>query len=321
MSTHADLLTELNGLMRLTAIEADIARSRSLQARDEEVRDELLQNARNADTRRLALHQAVRELGGVPDVLGVALDRMVTLARTQVLDQTMPINEALLADLALEHQLRDRSAFARVIAEALDETDTASMLERVGAAHVAAIEWIEARLGEVALGGPAALRPTPLQSTAAIAQRVATLPSQALAAGINRGVAVADGIGNRLGERLGRTRDAAEITAEATAEGLAAGRETMLRTAERRAADEGAGDAVRSLRQARRDVGALSADELPIQRYGNMNADRAIARIEKLDDPGDVRTVRNFEAQHKNRSSVLRALDERFSELAGEAMS
>jgi bacterioferritin (cytochrome b1) len=317
MTSTADLLTELNGLLRMTAVEADIARSRSTQARDDDVRQELLQNARNADLRRVGLQERITQLGGVPDLLGVALDRVSTAARTQVLDQAMPINESLMADLVLEHQLRDRAAFARVLADTQGRRDVVSTLEKVEAAHEAAIEWIETRLGEVALGGPSALRPTPLQSTAAVGRRVATLPTRAVAAGINRGLAVADRMGDRVGERLGRTREGAGAAEDA----LVAGRDTFLREAEAQSEARGEGVAVTALHRTRADAGALTARELPIDRYENLTAARAIERIQRLGDAVDVRAVREFEAQHKNRSSVLRAADERVSELAGEAMS
>ncbi len=317
MTSTADLLIELNGLLRMTAVEADIARSRSAQARDEAVRQELLQNARNADVRRVALQRRIGELGGVPDLLGVAFDRVATAARTQVLDQAMPINEALMADLTMEHQLRDRAAFARVLAETQGRREIVSTLEKVEAAHVAAIEWIETRLGEVAMGGPSALRPTPLQSTAAVGRRVATLPSRMAVAGINRGLAVADRVGDRVGDRLGRTREVAGAAEDA----FMAGRDTFLREAEAQSDARGERGAVTALHRARADAGALSARELPIDRYENLTAARVIQRIQRLDDAADVRAVREFEAAHKNRSSVLRAADGRVSELAGEAMS
>lgn len=313
MTSTADLLTELNGLVRLTAVEADIARSRSTQARDDAVRRELLENARHADLRRVALQREVSRLGGAPDLIGVALDRLAAAARTQVLDQAMPISEALMADLAMEHQLRDRAAFARVVADSVDQPRTASTLEKVEAAHMAAIEWIETRLGEVALGGPSALRPTPLQTTAAVGRRVATLPSRTVLAGINRTLAVADRVGERVGDRLGRTRDVAE-------DAFVAGRDAMLSDAEEQAAERGDRNRVTSLRQVRGEAGALSADELPIARYENLTAARAITRIQQLEDAQDVRAVRAFEAGHKDRTSVIRAADERISELASDAM-
>lgn len=321
MPTRADLLNEMNGLMRLTAIEADVARSRATQARDESIRGELLDNARHADVRRLALHREVASLGGVPDILGVALDRIVTVARTQVLDQAMPITEALMADLVLEHQLRDRAAFARVIADSLEERRSVETLEKVEAAHVAAIEWIETRLGEVALGGPAALRPTPLQATAAVGQRVATMPSRVMVAGINRGIAVAERLGGRVGDRVGRAREVTEAAEGAFEEAFAAGRDTLLRTAESESESRGERRAATALHRVRAESGALSAEELPIRRFETLTAAQAITRIERLDDAGEVRAVRSFEAEHKNRSSVLRAADRRVTELAGEAMS
>jgi hypothetical protein len=317
MPSSSDLLNELNGLVRLTVVEADTARHRAVQARDQEVRDELIRNARHADIRRVALQRSVTDLGGVPDVLGVAMDRVATAARTQVLDQALPIRQALMADLALEHQLRDRAAFARVIAESLNHADVSATLDKVEAAHVAAIEWIEARLGEVALGVSSALRPTPLQSAAAVGQRVATLPSRAMVAGINRGIAVADQLGGRIGDRLGRTRDAVDVAADA----LVAGRDTMLRTAEQRSADEGASGVVTALHSARSASGALTARELPIPRFEELTAAQAIAKVDKLDDATEVQAVRDFEEAHKNRSSVLRAADRRTGAIAGEAMS
>jgi hypothetical protein len=192
-----------------------------------------------------------------------------------------------------------------------------STLEKVEAAHVAAIEWIETRLGEVAMGGPSALRPTPLQTTAAVGRRVATLPSRVAVAGINRGLAVADRVGDRVGDRLGRTREVAGAAEDA----IMAGRDTFLREAEAQSAARGEDAAVTTLHRARAESGALSAKELPIDRFENLTAARAVARIQQLDDAADVRAVREFEAQHKNRSSVLRAAEQRVSELAGQAMS
>ena len=111
--------------------------------------------------------------------------------------------------------------------------------------------------------------------------------------------------------------DAAEVAADA----LIAGRDSMLRTAEERAGEEGASRVVTALHSTRSDVGALSAQELPIPRFENLTAAQAIGKLERLDDAGDVEAVRNFEAEHKNRSSVLRAADRRIGELAGKAMS
>lgn len=317
MPTHADLLTELNALVRLTAVEADVARSRSVQARDADTRDELLQNARHADVRRLALQQAIGDLGGVPDLLGVTMDRILNAARTQLFDQAMPLRQALMGDLVLEHQLRDRAAFARVLAGSLDEDRVVETLQRVEDAHLAAIDWIEARLGEVALGGPTALRPTPVQAVAAVGQRVATLPSRAAVRGVNRGIALAERIGDRIGERTGRAREIAEAAEDA----IDSGRDTFLRETEQQSARRGEDRTADALHRARAETGALSAKELPIQRYENLTAAQAVARVRALDDAGDIRAVRAFEAEHKDRASVLRAADDRIAELAGEAMS
>jgi hypothetical protein len=220
----------------------------------------------------------------------------------------------------LEHQLRDRAAFAKVLADSLGHRRTVSLLENVRAAHDAAIDWIETRLGEVAIGGPAALRPTPLQSTAAIGRRVATLPSRAVLAGINRGLGVADRLGDRLGDRVDHTVGRAVEVADAAGGAARVGGGRFLRQVESQADARGESDTASSLRRTRAETGTLSASELPIARFENLTAAKAIARIHELDDAEDARAVREFESRHKNRSSVVRAAEERISELVTEAM-
>ena len=74
---NAELITQLNALLRLTAHEAATARARVAQATTDETRKELTENARNSDRRAGALRQAVRDLGGAPDLVGVYRDRFV----------------------------------------------------------------------------------------------------------------------------------------------------------------------------------------------------------------------------------------------------
>ena len=83
-----------------------------MQARDEAVRDELATNAANAHERAQLIAAALRDLGGVPDVITPVLGRPTALAKT-VVEQGQPIAAALFGDLALEHQLLEAPAILR----------------------------------------------------------------------------------------------------------------------------------------------------------------------------------------------------------------
>jgi bacterioferritin (cytochrome b1) len=317
MNPTAELVAELNHLIRMTAAEATIARSRVVQARDDDVRAELTANARNAERRGDRLARAVRDLGGVPDRLGAVVATGGTLVRTQLLDQAAPVTEALLADLALEHQLRDRAAFARVLADTVDEPRIAALLEEIEAAHGETIDWIGTRLGEVALGGPAALQPTPMQAVAGVGRSVALVPQRVATAGANRAMELAGRVADGVGARLGRTRE----LAEAAEETLVAGRDAVLRAGEEQAAAQGAGRAVRAIHEARSRAGALSVEELAVPRYDSLNVTQASTRVRRLDDADDVRAVLAYEEANKARQRVIDAARGRLTELAEQAVT
>lgn len=163
--THTDtdkLIGQLRILHQLTNTEAQIARTRVVQARDDSVRRELTTNATNAQERAKAIAAALRELGGVPDVITPALGRATALAKA-VVEQGQPLAGALFGDLALEHQLLDRARYLEALADAADHTDTRLLARRLQAAHQETVEWINSVLVQEAAGEPTAVRPTPVQ--------------------------------------------------------------------------------------------------------------------------------------------------------------
>ena len=180
MSTRTDLVSQLNALLRLTHTEIMVAETRRAQAATRDIERELDANADKARQRSLLLVDAIRDLGGVPDVLGVAAGRFAATAKATT-EQGQDLVEALLGDLALEHQLLDRARLASMLADVAGETATKRTLERLETAHTATIDWLMTRLGEVAVGGPAALRPTPMQTVVGPdAGSAASLPATSL---------------------------------------------------------------------------------------------------------------------------------------------
>ena len=116
MTDNAKIINQLRALVLLTQTEEQVARTRVSQARTEAVRRELTQNADHAAERTRAITDQLRALGGVPDVVTPALGRLSAVLKAGF-EQVEPLEEALLQDLSLEHQLHDRATYLKVLAE------------------------------------------------------------------------------------------------------------------------------------------------------------------------------------------------------------
>jgi len=188
VTTTATLQTQLRTLLDLTNTEIQVAETRVAQARTEAVRRELTQNAGNARHRAEAITRVLRDLGGCPSVTGPLFGRAAALVKTMV-EQAQPFDEALLGDLQLEHQLLDRARYVKALAVAAGHADVEALADRLVTAHSATVEWLTTVLAELALGGPAALRRTPLQAAAGAAVRLVNAPVNWTARGLDRAVA------------------------------------------------------------------------------------------------------------------------------------
>jgi bacterioferritin (cytochrome b1) len=311
------LLNELAALLRLTRAEAQIARVRISQARREEIRRELEENADEADRRAGRLQETLRRLGGTPDVLGDTVGRVTALTKVTA-EQVQPFSEGLLGDLALEHQLRDRVIFTRVLAESQDESSVVELMSELEQAHTETIGWIRLRLAELAQGGPVALAPTPTQAAVSAVARFATLPSRQGAAAFNKAADVLQrGRGNAQ-QALGSTRKKARQTAEATGEVVTAGRDAALARAEEVAPSA---ELRKAAREAREDLGTIEAEDLPISEYDALSGIEAIAEVNGLESAEDVRVVLQYELAHKDRKGVSTAAQKRLTELGKESIN
>ena len=116
MSPQTKIINQLRALALLTQTEEQVARTRISQARTDAVRRELTQNADNAAKRSLDITEQLRSLGGVPDVRDPR-DRPALRDPQGHLRAGRPLEEALLTDLQLEHQLLDRATYVKVLAE------------------------------------------------------------------------------------------------------------------------------------------------------------------------------------------------------------
>jgi hypothetical protein len=314
-SETTTLLAQLRALLELTHTEIQVAETRIAQARTEAVERELTQNARHGRERALQIEAAIRELGGFPDVIAPLFGRAAAAVKA-LTEQAEPFDEALLGDLALEHQLLDRARYAKALAVAAQHKDVQDLADRLITAHSATVDWLTTVLAEDALGGPAALRRTPMQAATGIAVKLVNLPLTWSARGVDRAVDALRTTQPRINGLAERGSQARDVAAKA----IAASRDAALETAEKVTRDAGAGDAADMLHSLRGAAGVVTAEELPIADYDDLNVGEAVAAIKDLDEPAELRVVIAYEERNKNRHGVVSAAQTRVADLAREVV-
>ncbi|WP_459546703.1 ferritin-like domain-containing protein [Nocardia sp. X0981] len=307
------LLTQLRAVLDLTHTEIQVAETRIAQARTDAVRRELSENADNARARAEAIEAALRELGGFPEVIGPFLGRVAAAVKAMA-EQAQPFEEALLGDLALEHQLLDRARYIKALATNARNTEIVDLAQRLITAHSATVEWLTTVLVEDALGGPAALRRTPLQAVTGTAVKLANLPVAWSARGLDRALDAVRATPPALSELLARGAHAGDIAAKS----LTASRDAALESAEHVVRREGSDTAADSLHSIRTATGTLDPEELPIGDYDEMNVGQAVAAVKELTEPADVRAIVAYEEANKNRQGVVSAAQARLAAIARE---
>ena len=289
MTETATLITQLRVLAQLTRTEAQVARLRVTQANTDDVREELRQNAADADARATRIVGTLNDLGALPDLVTPLIGRVATLVRGAV-EQTQPLDEALLGDLALEHQLRDRARYVAALAEAAELPTVQTLAADLEAAHAETVHWLSRVLADLA-GGHAALDASPLQRVAAQVTRAANSPARPAldeaAAAVSHTVS-----------------DAAGQVADTAASAVSTGRDVAARTV----------DQVTRLLPG---TGAPDTDDAPdgdtepaappISGFADLPAHVAVAALRALDNFRDIAAMLEFEQAHGNRPGVVAA--------------
>ncbi len=314
-SDRGTLLAQLRAILQLTHTEIQVAETRVAQARTDAVRRELLQNADNARGRAQSIEAAIRQVGGYPDVVGPLLGRAAAAVKA-LAEQAEPFDEALLGDLALEDQLLDRARYIKALAVAGNHPDIEDLASRLITAHSATVDWLTTVLAEDALGGPAALRRTPLQAATGTAVKLVNLPVTWSSRGLDRAAEVLRSSGPSLSELLSRGAHAGDVAAKA----LSASRDAALEAAERVTRNEGARRTADALHSARAAAGVLASSELPIPDFDELNVTEAVAAVKELTNPGDVHAIIAYEEANKNRQRVVSAGQTRVAAIAQDVV-
>lgn len=313
--TTSTLLTQLRSLLDLTHTEIQVAETRVVQARTDAVRTELQQNANNARIRAEAIEKAIRDLGGFPDVIGPFLGRAAAAVKA-LTEQAEPFDEALLGDLALEGQLVDRARYVKALSVAAKHKDVEELATRLITAHSATVEWLTTVLAEDALGGPAALRRTPMQAAAGLAVKFVNLPLTWSTRRVERAAEAIRSVRPTVTDLVDRGARTGDIAAKT----LTGARNSALETAERIAREQGADGAADAIHAARSATGILEPAELPIADYEDLNVNEAVTAIKDLTDPTDVRVIVAYEEANKERARVVSAAQTRIAAIAQEVV-
>lgn len=314
-SSTNTLIAQLRAVLDLTNTEIQVAETRVAQARTEAVRKELSENAENGRARAESIESAIRDLGGHPDVLGPFLGRAAAAVKA-LTEQAQPFDEALLGDLALEHQLFDRARYIKALSVAAKRPEVEALATRLITAHAATVDWLTTVLAEDALGGPAALRRTPLQAAAGTAIQIVNVPVNWSVRGLDRAVETVRSTPLALSELLNRGKHAGDVAAKT----LSASRDAALETAEKVMREGGAQDVADVVHSVRTATGVLAPSELPIDGFDELNVSQAVAAVKDLSDPSDVRAIIAYEEMHKQRQGVISAAQARVANIAQEVV-
>jgi hypothetical protein len=309
------LLAQLRTLLQLTNTEIQVAETRVAQARTVAVQRELEQNASNGKARAEAIENSIRDLGGYPDLVAPFLGRAGAAVKA-LTEQAQPFGEALLGDLALEDQLVDRSRYLKALAVTAKHPDVQKLADRLITAHTATVEWLTTVLAEDALGGPAALRRTPLQAATGAAVKAVNLPINWTTQGLDRTIEALRNTGPAFDELVSRGTRVTEVAAKT----LSASRDAALAAAEQVTRDEGVDRAASALHAVRNGAGVLEPAELPIAGYDELTVADAVAAVKDMTDTSDIRTIVAWEEAHKNRARIVSAAQTRIAAIAQEVV-
>ncbi|WP_040832146.1 hypothetical protein [Nocardia jiangxiensis] len=307
------LSAQLRAALALTNTEIKIADTRIAQARTETARHVLADNAEDARDRARAIEAAIRELGDVPELVAPFVGRGAAAVKA-VVDQAQPFDEALLGDLSLEHQLLDRARYIKALATTTGQPQVVALARRLITAHTETVDWLTTVLTEDALGGPAALRHTRLQTGTGTLVKLVNLPVSWSARGLDRVLDTVRATPPALGEWLAQGVHAGDVAVKT----LSASRDAALATAEQVARDEGADTAAGALHSIRTATSTPEPEELPIAAYDELTVADITDAIKELTEPADIRAVLIYEQANKDRHGVAAAVQSRLTAIAHE---
>jgi hypothetical protein len=147
--------------------------------------------------------------------------------------------------------------------------------------------------------------------------RLINAPVSWSARGLDRALNTVRATPPTLGQLLSRGAHARDVAAKTVTATHDAPVETTYRVTHQQGA-EGAGGALRSVPTGT-STGVPESGELPIEDFDELILSQAVAAVQELTDPTDVRAVVAYEEAHKNRNWVVSAGQTRLAAIARQA--
>lgn len=311
------LIAQLRTLLLLTNREIAVVTQRQAQASTDGIRWELARNARDAAGRGQRIEAELHRLGGVPDIVTPAAARVGALMNT-VTSQVETPADALFDDLMGQHQLLDRVAYLRASATAAGEQDVITLADLLLTAHSEIVAWLTTVLAQEAVGAPAALQPTLLQTAAGVAARVAGAPLRWGATGVDRAAARTLRPDNDVqssvieaNERATTVAGGVTDTVAVRGEGLATVIPMVRRDGSRRPG--------KTVHHARIHTHCPVGVELSVPHYDTLTATQVASATQRLPREG-LQAVLRYEQARKNRSTVITAVQRRMRRLGASGL-
>ena len=170
------------------------------------------------------------------------------------------------------------------------------------------------------LRGEPGMVPRMVQRLAGSATRVVNLPARYAAETVNRTVENVQQGTEQTRDKLGAVAGKATQLTGAVRDALTVGRNASLERAETNARTVGDKATAKAVHETRRDLGALSASELPVKDYDKLSVADSVKAVKGLDKTVDVRTVIAYEEANAARTSVVSAAQTQLAAIAKQAV-
>lgn len=295
MDITAKLVADLSIILRGMRSHDGIVASHEAQAASEDVARHLRQVAAREKVVADRVTRSFRSLGAPAPRSGPSWLPSPTSLVGAAGTQAQPLGEALLLEASAVRMIADRARLVHGLAAAEDVRVVADVATQVSDLYYEYAGWLVDTASALTVNpNTSDLTPTTVQRLAGQVKVVVGGPAKLYGQLADRTAAGLGEATDRVRDLVGLGRDKLEDAAE-----------TVTDTAE--TVKDAVDDALTP----------VQASDLPVTRYDSRSAVEAAKAVRDLDDLDDVSTVVAYEAQHKDRKTVLDAGEKRVAELTG----
>lgn len=299
MDITAKLVADLSIILRGMRSHDGIVASHEGQAASDDVARHLRQVAAREKVVADRVARAFRSLGAPAPRTGPSWLPSPTSIVGAAGTQAQPLGEALLLEASAVRMIADRARLVHGLAAAEDQSVVADVATQVSDLYYEYAGWLVDTASALTVNpNTSDLTPTTVQRLAGQVKVVVGAPARLYGQLADRTAAGVEQATDRVRDLVGLGRDELEDAADTVTDTVTGTAETVR-------------DAVVDA------VTPVQASDLPVTRYDSRSAVEAAKAVRSLDDVDEVSTVVAYEAQHKDRKTVLEAGEKRVAQLTG----